>query len=163
MGLVRGGKPHTSAEVDRIGIGLMTSSIYTTCQKRVWNREASFYAAKLSLTHSTPCTESPGFNTMQSPKNTQTRRPDSPEQLTQDATRAEFATKQDVDTRGSAQVRRGFLSLLCFVPAVQDPRQYTPGVKWGLTFIVAMGGLVVPLSSGVLFRKASYYLTRTRG
>jgi hypothetical protein len=35
--------------------------------------------------------------------------------------------------------------------ALQGPRQYAPGMKWGLTFIVAMGGLVVPLSSGVLF------------
>ncbi|GLA00564.1 hypothetical protein AnigIFM60653_009314 [Aspergillus niger] len=36
---------------------------------------------------------------------------------------------------------------------VRDPRSYSSGVKWFLTFIVAAGGLVVPLSSGVLFRK----------
>jgi hypothetical protein len=106
--------------------------------------------------------ESPAFNTMQSPKSTQTERTDPREQFTQDDTKAEFGTRQKVDHHGSAQVCRGFLPWLCFVPALQDPRQYTPGTKWGLTFIVAMGGLVVPLSSGVLFRKTFNSLARTR-
>lgn len=83
-----------------------------------------------------------------------------PEKLMQDNTKAELG-KQEID-HDLEHVRRGFLRWLCFVPALQDPRQYTPGMKWGLTFIVAMGGLVVPLSSGVLFRKASSSLVRTR-
>ncbi|KGO76907.1 Major facilitator superfamily domain, general substrate transporter [Penicillium italicum] len=59
--------------------------------------------------------------------------------------------KEETDPHGAEQVRRGFLPQLCFVPALQDPRQYNPRMKWFLTWIVAMGGLVVPLSSGVLF------------
>lgn len=98
---------------------------------------------------------------MQSPKISETtpeyERTASPKELIQDNTKAELGSKQEIDPRGSEHVRRGFLPLLCFVPALQDPRHYTPGMKWGLTFIVAMGGLVVPLSSGVLFRKVSSY------
>ncbi|OQE05115.1 hypothetical protein PENVUL_c027G08718 [Penicillium vulpinum] len=71
--------------------------------------------------------------------------------LTQDDTKAELGASQEVDLHGSERVRRGFLPWLCLVPALKDPKQYPPVMKWGLTFIVAMGGLVVPLSSGVLF------------
>lgn len=60
---------------------------------------------------------------------------------------------------GPRHVRRGFLSFLCFVPAIEDPRQYPAGRKWFLTAIVAGGGLVVPLSSGVLFRRSSLTTT----
>ncbi|KXG49612.1 Major facilitator superfamily domain, general substrate transporter [Penicillium griseofulvum] len=77
-------------------------------------------------------------------------RTDSPDQLTQDD-KAELGSTHEIDPHGSEHVRRGFLPWLCLIPALKDPRQYTPGMKWGLTFIVAMGGLVVPLSSGVLF------------
>ncbi|EAW18090.1 MFS transporter [Aspergillus fischeri NRRL 181] len=60
--------------------------------------------------------------------------------------------EQEKDNRnGPRHVHRGFLSFLCFVPAIEDPRQYPAGRKWFLTAIVAGGGLVVPLSSGVLF------------
>ncbi|KAF7167695.1 hypothetical protein CNMCM5623_000942 [Aspergillus felis] len=63
--------------------------------------------------------------------------------------------EQEKENRdGSRHVRRGFLSFLCFVPAIEDPRQYPAGRKWFLTAIVAAGGLVVPLSSGVLFLTA---------
>ncbi|CAP96132.1 Pc21g12350 [Penicillium rubens Wisconsin 54-1255] len=91
---------------------------------------------------------------MQSPRSTGTMpeyETDSPEKLMQDNTNAELGTKQEIEPHGLEHVRRGFLPWLCFVPALQGPRQYAPGMKWGLTFIVAMGGLVVPLSSGVLF------------
>lgn len=59
------------------------------------------------------------------------------------------------DRDGSRHVRRGFLSFLCLVPEIEDPRQYAAARKWFLTAIVAGGGLVVPLSSGVLFRRSS--------
>ncbi|RHZ53847.1 MFS transporter [Aspergillus thermomutatus] len=66
--------------------------------------------------------------------------------------KADLTLKQEKDDRGgSRHVRRGFLSFLCFVPAIEDPRKYPAGRKWFLTAIVAGGGLVVPLSSGVLF------------
>ncbi|GFF47766.1 MFS transporter, putative [Aspergillus udagawae] len=55
------------------------------------------------------------------------------------------------DRDGSRHVPRGFLPFLCLVPAIEDPRQYPAARKWLLTAIVAGGGLVVPLSSGVLF------------
>ncbi|KAL3436761.1 major facilitator superfamily domain-containing protein [Aspergillus tetrazonus] len=55
------------------------------------------------------------------------------------------------DRDGSRHVRRGFLSFLCLVPAIEDPRQYAAARKWFLTAIVAGGRLGVPLSSGVLF------------
>ncbi|PKX96937.1 putative MFS transporter [Aspergillus novofumigatus IBT 16806] len=60
--------------------------------------------------------------------------------------------EREKDNRnGPRHVRRGFLSFLCLVPAIEDPRQYPAGRKWFLTAIVAGVGLVVPLSSGVLF------------
>jgi hypothetical protein len=66
--------------------------------------------------------------------------------------KTEFGTeKEETDPHGAEPVRRGFLPWLCFIPALQDPRQYNPRMKWFLTSIVAMGGLVVPLSSGILF------------
>lgn len=63
--------------------------------------------------------------------------------------------RENIDPNAPVRVRRGFLPWLCMVPSVQDPQSYSSGVKWFLTFIVAAGGLVVPLSSGVLFRKLS--------
>ncbi|KAJ5518117.1 Major facilitator superfamily domain general substrate transporter [Penicillium expansum] len=110
----------------------------------------------MSLTHTN---NTPGYqealNIMQSPIITQTtpehERTDSPNELAKDDIKAELGSKEEIDPRGSDHVSRGFLPFLCFVPALQDPRHYTPGMKWVLTFIVAMGGLVVPLSSGVLF------------
>lgn len=121
----------------------------------------------MSLNNQNSTPESPvALNTMQSPRiaeeTPECERTVSPKELTKDDTKAELGSKQDIDPRGSEHVRRGFLPFLCFVPALQDPRDYTPGMKWVLTFIVAMGGLVVPLSSGVLFRKVSSYQTRTR-
>lgn len=102
---------------------------------------------------------------MQSPIITETtpehERTDSPNELAKDDIKAELGSKEEIDPRGSDHVSRGFLPFLCFVPALQDPRHYTPGMKWVLIFIVAMGGLVVPLSSGVLFRKISYSPART--
>ncbi|PYH54686.1 MFS transporter [Aspergillus niger CBS 101883] len=59
--------------------------------------------------------------------------------------------RENIDPNAPVRVRRGFLPWLCMVPSVQDPQSYSSGVKWFLTFIVAAGGLVVPLSSGVLF------------
>lgn len=67
--------------------------------------------------------------------------------------------REKIDNNASRWVRRGFLPWLCMVPSVQNPRSYSSGVKWFLTFIVAAGGLVVPLSSGVLFRM--YLLSTT--
>lgn len=106
------------------------------------------------------------LNTMRSPRiteeNPECERTASPKELTKDDTKAELGSKQEIDPRGSENVRRGFLPWVCLVPALHDPEHYTPGMKWALTFIVAMGGLVVPLSSGVLFRKVSSYQSRTR-
>ncbi|KAJ5505193.1 Major facilitator superfamily domain general substrate transporter [Penicillium fimorum] len=96
-----------------------------------------------------------GFNTMQPQESTKAtlwdERTDSPDELMQDDTKAELGVGREINHHNSERVRRGFLPWLCLVPALQDPSQYTPGMKWGLTFIVAMGGLVVPLGSGVLF------------
>lgn len=121
----------------------------------------------MPLVHKSNIPETPvALATMHSPRITEItpeyERTASPKELTQDDIKAELGSKQDVDPRGSEHVRRGFLSFLCFVLALQDSRHYTPGMKWGLTFIVAMGGLVVPLRSGVLFRKLFSYQTRTR-
>ncbi|KAJ5375430.1 hypothetical protein N7517_007436, partial [Penicillium concentricum] len=112
-------------------------------------------ATKIFLRYTNDIFESPEFGTMQSStrkENTpQSERTDSPEKPTQDNTKAELGTREKIDPHGLECARRGFLPWLCFVSALQDPRSYTSGMKWGLTFIVAMGGLVVPLSSGVLF------------
>lgn len=84
---------------------------------------------------------------------TDDERTDSVNTLAQRNVETELGTKQEEsDPNASRRVRRGFLPWLCVVPSVQDPRSYSSGVKWFLTFIVAAGGLVVPLSSGVLFR-----------
>ncbi|EAW14727.1 putative MFS transporter [Aspergillus clavatus NRRL 1] len=70
----------------------------------------------------------------------------------------DLGTGQEKNDRdGSRPVRRGFLSFLCLVPAIEDPRQYPAARKWFLTAIVAGGGLVVPLSSGVLFRSLPHH------
>ncbi|KAK1142345.1 hypothetical protein N8T08_007897 [Aspergillus melleus] len=83
---------------------------------------------------------------------TDDERTDSVNTLARRNVETELGTKQkESDPNASRRVRRGFLSWLCVVPSVQNPRSYSSGVKWFLTFIVAAGGLVVPLSSGVLF------------
>ncbi|KAJ5804113.1 uncharacterized protein N7518_000416 [Penicillium psychrosexuale] len=110
----------------------------------------------MSLAHQRSSAESPAaLNMMQSPRITETtpedERTDSLNEPTQDDTKAELGIRQEIDTHSSQHVHRGFFQWLCFVPALQSPTHYTPGMKWALTFIVAMGGLVVPLSSGVLF------------
>ncbi|OJJ45141.1 hypothetical protein ASPZODRAFT_70199 [Penicilliopsis zonata CBS 506.65] len=48
-------------------------------------------------------------------------------------------------------VQRGVLSFLTLIPAIEDPEKYPARQKWMLTTIIALGGLMTPLSSGILF------------
>ncbi|KAI2725070.1 hypothetical protein CBS147333_9588 [Penicillium roqueforti] len=119
-------------------------------------RSIQYRATNMSLAHKCSSAESPAaLNMMQSPAITETtpedERTDSLNEPTQDVTKAELGIRQEISTHSSQHVRRESFQWLCFVPALQSPTHYTPGMKWALTFIVAMGGLVVPLSSGVLF------------
>lgn len=91
--------------------------------------------------------------TMNMETKTNHERMDSADTLAQPNIETELgAEREKIDPNATRRVRIGFLPWLCLVPSVQDPRSYSSGVKWFLTFIVAAGGLVVPLSSGVLFR-----------
>ena len=49
--------------------------------------------------------------------------------------------------------RRGILGRLTVVPEVDNPYDYKPSTKWGLTFIIALATAAAPLGSTIFYRK----------
>lgn len=49
--------------------------------------------------------------------------------------------------------RRGLFGRLTILAEVEDPKLYPRGVKWFITFVVAIAGMAAPLGSTIMFRK----------
>lgn len=50
--------------------------------------------------------------------------------------------------------RRGLLGILTLIPEVEQPQNYTNGMKWLITFVVALAGATAPHGSAIFFRKS---------
>ena len=49
--------------------------------------------------------------------------------------------------------RRGLFAQFCVLAEVEEPKQYPRGMKWLITFIIAMAAVAAPLGSSIILRE----------
>ena len=50
--------------------------------------------------------------------------------------------------------RRGLFGQLALVSEVENPKTYTRGMKWFITFVVALAGATAPMGSAIFLRES---------